>query len=419
MILIWSNSREWGGVDVLIARFTDYLRDQSIDFVVAEPRNSQLGKSLREFECIDPAHVNALDVPVEAVFLPSLAKIRDRHIPWQKFGDARFFTYVVHPNDPISTLVPAGGAALRRFGYRSVKALQRMLPTATDAANKLITYLASGRSLAVMDGATRRSLDYIFPLQTDLLMIPIPSPLSKAKLVDRIRNERLTIGYLGRLDAMKISALGPFVQHSLRPLTQIGRRVRLLCVGGGANLGTLRRVCAHSAVELEHIPALENAVARRLLAEQATLCVAMGTAALDLAGSGSPCLIIDPAVTFRARPQRRFRFVHEIEQQTLGEFRDFPAYNAGLRSFDECLHMVRNPALGELGRAYVASNHDPARLFNQLVRAIGNARTTCGEFESRLASMAREYNSVYESVAFWTRTDIRHRFAEMSPATDT
>jgi hypothetical protein len=77
--------------------------------------------------------------------------------------------------------------------------------------------------------------------------------------------------------------------------------------------------------------------ARALLCRDTDVVVAMGTSALDIASAGHPVILIDPAFARRFPPQRLFRFCHEVDDFTLGEFRDSSRYATGLRTFADCI----------------------------------------------------------------------------------
>jgi hypothetical protein len=141
-------------------------------------------------------------------------------------------------------------------------------------------------------------------------------------------------------------------------------------------MAALATECRNAKVELINYGYMPNTHARDLIVKSADVGLAMGTSALDVAGMGVPCIMIDPAFHARTKPQRLFHLVHEMQGYTLGEYRDFPGYQSYGRSFEECVDLALQPGVGALGQKYLRRHHDPASVFQSTLREIRSSRYT-------------------------------------------
>jgi hypothetical protein len=408
LILIWSNTGEWGGVDVLIMRFADFLRARDIPFVIAEPAGSRLRQELHWADFIAVDEARRLDGKISHVLLPTVAKLRDMELPWGCFANSKTLAWNVHPNATLTAFVPLASALTSRFGYPAVRPLLRVVREHERLVSSLFTSLADGGGLAIMDAANRRALAFFYPelpLES-ALMVPVPAPLSPLERAPRLEGP-LSVAYLGRIDDFKWSALKPFVEHNLAAVAR-KRPIRFTAISEGANLLLLAGACARAGVELRVQGYLPNLEARRFVRANSQLAVAMGTAALDLAGAGHPCVIIDPALKPNYAPQKFFRFVHEAEGHTLGEYRDFPDYVPGLRSFEEVVELVESQDLTSAARSYVGQQHDPDRCFEALHRGLMQSRITMSEIADKAVAIERSVRRIGRSY-HWARQLFRGR----------
>lgn len=399
MIAIYLNTRIWGGVDVLAGRLASHLRDAGIDFVVVEPPGSRFRKDLEWVRFVDPSDVSSVAGRVTHVIVPSLAKIRDPMFPWKAFGSARFLAWVVHPNDAFRTFFPFSGRFMDGIGARGAAVLKAAFRDHERVLADLLRSIAGRGGAVLMDGATARAFEYFHPsVGQTFPLVPIPSPLSPT--VERIDGgEHLSVGYLGRIDSMKWSALAPFVTG---PLSELARRrpVALHLVAEGDRTAQLVGLCERHHLTVVQHGYLPNETARQLLCRSTDVVVAMGTAALDIAGSGHPCVIIDPALGWIAPPQKRFRFVHETADYTVGEYRDAPNYVPGQRTFREAIAPATLARAGAAGRAHVAAHHDPPRCFDSLLARL---RTS----EVRISRLATDAELFEQSFARVKRSPLR------------
>lgn len=387
MIVIWQNSTEWGGVDVLTERFSAFLTARGIEHRVVQGPGTRLWEQLPATVRCAPGEVSPIADRAEAILLPSIAMLRDRSAIAARFARANVASWVVHPTDVITALFPFAARLMGYLGLGIANYLPRLLPGHYALVRDVLGELMRIGGLIFMDGATRRQFDAVFPslAKEPAALIPIPCPPADRSYPPPAPNAALRIGYLGRMDRMKWSALGPFIASALAPIAR-SRSVRLLAITEGALLANLVASCRNHGIELDRRSYMPNAQARELLCRETDLVAAMGTSALDLAACGHPVLVIDPAYRRGTKAQQRFRFIHETEDFTLGEFRDAPSYVQGLRSFGECLHMIGSDGLSRAGADYVREHHAPDIVFERLLDRLTASQS---RFEALRADMER------------------------------
>lgn len=382
MICIYSdsNSSNYGGVEVLVTRFAQYLRDKSIPFIVVEPGSTRLALELKENETVDPRELDKYAGKISHVFFPNMSWLRKESIDWPAFGDVSFTGMVVHPNEPFRSFFPYSGKILNVFGYNAARQFGRIFNDHYRYVESIFQLTSSSKGLICMDGATVRALNYFYPeLSMQPTVIPIPSPVSSANEQRKIciqnvsRGNEISIGYFGRIDDFKYSALKPLLNVQLRQASK-RFKVNLHMVADGLLIKKVSKLCKRINVSCHMHGFLPNLLARNLLLEKTDFAVAMGTAALDIAATGHPCLIIDPALKRGTPYQKKFRFVHEIIDFTLGEYRDFPDYREGIRTFCDAIDLIlEKNDLGFLGQKYINQAHNPDKVFSEILKCIQNS----------------------------------------------
>jgi hypothetical protein len=390
MILIYMNTGEWGGVDIFVARFACYLRDAGRDFVIVDHAGSRLWRDLDWARFVTLDELQASNARVDCVFLPSIAKIVDLDRLPARLRSARVFTWVVQHHDALYHFFPLSQAIVPRFGFRAVLAILRAMPRYRRRIASMFDLMIQKAALAVMDGSTIRSLRCFYPSVTPPpILVPLPVPLGTGEHHAPPVKDGLSIGYLGRMDRFKFSALGAVIASELAALAKT-QPVTLVAITVGSHVEQLRRLCAERGITLGLHGFMPNDQARALLASETDLALAMGTAALDIAASGHPCLYIDPAEQEGVPPQPLFRFVHETQDYMVGEFRDFPGYVGGLRSLAESVRMVHDdPSLGQRGREYVRDRHDPDRINTTILHHLDTSRLTIAELLPHVTGIKR------------------------------
>lgn len=403
MILIWTNTREWGGVVVLAMRFAEFLRAQGVRFAIVEPEGSRLRGDLPWADFVTAEEAPNLTSEVRHLFLPTVASCRDETLPWNAFSQARLFTWIVQPLEPLTGFVPAAAPLVNRFGFRMVRPLLWLLREHVRLVRGLFSRLVETGGLAVMDDSAIRYLRYCYPdVPAPRVIIPIPAPLG-SKLERKSRNtSALTVGYLGRADAVKLSALRPLIAHDLAAVART-RPVELLAITNEESRGTLQAICDAAGVRLRFEGFLPNAEARRMIRSETDLAVAMGTSALDIAATGHPCVVIDVSIRPDAPPQPGYRFLHESTDNSLGEYRDFPGYVAAKHSFADIIATLESQDLSDLARSYVAREHDPETCFAALLERVMASETNVGDIGRRSQAIARSIASIGRYYQWATR----------------
>lgn len=399
LLAIYASSTVYGGVEVLIARFSRYLMDRRIPFVLITKNKTRLSKELSWAYQIDENEVGQLKGRITHLFLPNICALK-KNLPWDAFENATIYTYIVHPTEIFVKFFPLASAALERIGFGTAWWLKILFPFRTQTMHNLLQDLISRKALAVMDGSTERALHYFFPrLRGRSQLLPITSPVSERAAAAKLKKDHLSIGYFGRMDAFKFSAIKPFVEHSLTSL-QYSKAIHLHLVGDGDEVEKLAVLCAHYGIILHNHGFQENRKAKELIIENTDFAVCMGTAALDVASTGHPCIVIDPAHRVQYAPQIKFRFVHELEEFTLGEYRDFPGYQMGLHSLEEVIEILQaDPTIGLKGAEYVNKKHNPIIVFPTLLENITNSKLSANDIKATAENISRAYATIRKIVS--------------------
>lgn len=394
LIAIYASSTVYGGVEVLIARFSRYLIDRGIPFVLITKKGTRLSTELSWAYQIDENEVEKLKGQITHLFLPNICALKKK-LPWDAFSDAIIYTYIVHPTEIFVKFFPLAASAFERIGFGTARWIKIIFPFRTQVMQKLLQDLINRKALAVMDGSTERSLHYFFPKLTGRCqLIPITSPACGRSGDAKPKKDNLSIGYFGRMDAFKFSALKPFIVDTLASL-KYSEPIQLHLVGDGDAVEKLSILCADYGVVFHNHGFQENSRAKKIIFENTDFAVCMGTAALDVASTGHPCIIIDPAHRANFAPQLKYRFVHELEDFTLGEYRDFPNYQIGLHSIAEIIEILNaDMSIGRKGAEYVNRNHSPSTVFPKLVESISNSKLRSNEISATAENISRAYGTI-------------------------
>ncbi len=395
---------------MLVTRYAEYLRARGLPFVLVEPKGTRLALDLSWAALISPSDANAIAAKVSHLFLPSISKFRDPEISFNAFKSAKVFAWVVHPNDPFRGFFPFSGKTMDWAGYKGARWLARLIPGHFKLVEDMFARLIGGQALAVMDGATSRALRYFYAdLSGHPILIPIPSEVSFIEANRRVPTGKISIGYLGRMDDFKYSAIAPFISTHLAALAK-AQPIDLHVISEGDRLSDLREKCERHGINLNEYGFRPNRDAKEIIKSNTDLAVTMGTSALDIAGEGHPCIVIDPALCAGAAPQQKFRFVHEIQDFTLGEYRDFPNYKVGLHDFEEIMSHIDGET-GRLGHFYVSKEHNPGRIFDLVTKSILNSTLTVGD----IAPLIGDVDRSFRSVRFWQYWNRSKKYSATCP----
>lgn len=397
MIALYADATIFGGIQILVIRFSHYLKQLKVPFVVIATKGTRVSTALEWADQVDPRDLPYYPQTIDYVFFPHVCILKN-DLYWDRFNDAKILCWLVHPTEIFSAFFPVTNKLLYLFGYPVSWWVKKILQNHNSLVLQLLQKLVSNGGLIIMDGATRRGLKYFFPeLIGDCNLIPIPAPCEE-EIEFRKKNVRaFSIGYLGRMDEFKYSALKPFIENQLSQLAN-KRAVHLHLISEGHLVDTVVELCSKHSINVTNYGFLPNELAKKTLKEHTDIAVCMGTAALDIAGTGHPSIIIDPALSFRCRPQSKFRFVHEIEDFTLGEFRDFSSYQEGLHTLKELVDILTDDQnLGFKNMEYVKKNHNPDMVFSLLLSEIYNSQVVGTDISGLAKSVHKSYTSIDKS----------------------
>lgn len=399
MIAIYLNTSEWGGVDVLTARLSTYLTSRKIKFCIIEPKEGRIRKELPNVYFVSLEEVHGISHLITHVFFPSVNKLRDPVFPWNDLSHAKVLTWIVHPNDVFCGFFPFSGMLIRLIGYQAAFLLRCIFRSHARIYDKFFCKLVEKNALIVIDGATQRSLKFFVPtISTTPITVPIPSVLSES--VPKSKTEKgLSIGYLGRMDSMKWSAVKPFVLKVLAPLAS-NQKITLHVISEGSHLLKLEKLCKNNNIGFQGYGYRPNAEARQIIISKTDVAVAMGTSALDLAGSGHPCIVLDPSLGMFAHRQNLFRYIHETDDFTLGEYRDFPGYVRGRANFSTLIEPSELISASALSKSYINSSHNPDQCFKNLFDCLQGSQIKIEELHRYIRSLEESFSSVKANLLF-------------------
>lgn len=375
MIAIYAISDCYGGAEVLLIRFSNYLRNKNISFLLVTKKTSVLAHKLSWAPQIEQNEIPKYKDSITHIFIPNISGFKF-DIGLNGFDNPMVLSWIIHPSELYSSYFPCTERLLEILGCRSSWWIKKIFYRHNLNLVKMLKIMIDSGGLLAMDGATSRGLRYFYPElnYSAVAIVPIPSVIESVSAKSHINEAALAIGYLGRMDAFKLSAAKSFIQENLSGISK-SKKVEFHFIGGGDCVNRLASVCRSAGVVFINHGFQYGSDAKLILKTKTNLVVAMGTAALDIAGAEHPCILIDPAFKTWAKPQKLFRFVHEIEGYTLGEFRDSKGYKAGIHTFKEVLCLVDdNPLIGKLGADYVKKNHDQDVVFRRLLHYIINSK---------------------------------------------
>jgi hypothetical protein len=404
MIAVYAVSSVYGGVEVLLARFCEYLSKNDRRFILIVDKASRVAKELDWAEQITLDELKNYGEHISYLFLPSITFAIHR-IPWRYLRKATIFSMILHPTSIYTAFFPGASEMLEKFGFSFARLYGNIFDKYHRLLSEFILLLLNSNSLCAMDGATLRCLRYFFPIARSCSCETLPIPISSSLFTGDYQSfstiAKLSIGYFGRLTEFKYSALLSFVETfklspSLRNLS-----ICFHIVGEGGCIEKFKDLCSRNSIDVVLYGFMCNEDGKRLLASKVDFAVAMGTAALDVASVGIPCIIIDPVHRPSTGSQQKFRFVHEIEQYTLGEYRDFPGYVQGLHSLEECISMLETtPELGRLDSNYVHAYHNPDEVFRYLYQSILSSTLSIDVFGNYAEKLLREKYSINKLLQF-------------------
>ena len=377
-ILIYSNSKIFGGVEIIIYRFCEYLKYRKIKFKVVENNNTYLASLIGRDNICSTNDDSIVDF--KYVFLANFCKVLEPQFLSLK-SELRVLSWIVHPNELYTSFYKDYRKLFRLFGYNSIYITKLLSRRKYNLNLNLINKVTKNNGLCVMDEACARSISFFYPaIENNIKIIPVPVPVVNYSTESYSCNDDiLRFGYFGRMDKMKFSALiGIIEEISLIDNSEFH------FVGKGSYVPKLKKTCRDKKIKFYDYGFRDNLEARSILKKNVQLLFGMGISVLDIASEGVPCLLIDPNITFFTKKQSKFRFVHQIEGYSLGEYRDFPYYKEGEFTLSECIDKLKYNNFGIQGKQYVIEKHNPVNVFDELLKNILASNVSVDDYKSRV-----------------------------------
>ena len=370
-IAIYAVSEVYGGVEVLTSRFCDYLQEKQIKFVLITRKKTRISEKLKWAPQVTPEKIDEINGEISHLLLPSITFILN-DIPWNQLHNVKILSWIVHPTSIYTAFFPGSYESLGKVGFFPSRLLSLLFFRHHVRVSNLFCQALEKNALIAMDGATKRCLNFFYPKTKNskcpIVPIPTTQPSRAMKKRHFLDKNSISIGYLGRLNEFKLSAINSFIEENILFLENKYKHIHLHIVAEGESIDKLSKLCNEKNIIIHKHGFQSNDKAKETISKQTDLAICMGTAALDIASSGHPCIIIDPIHKKTFKNQEKYRFVHEIDEFTLGEYQDFPHYKRGLHSLEEVIEAMKvNPSMGEAGREYVENNHNPNKSFQLLV----------------------------------------------------
>ena len=267
MIALYADATIFGGVQVLVIRFSHYLKQLNVPFVVIATKGTRVSKALEWADQVDPHDLPYYQQKIDYVFFPHVCALKE-DLNWERFEQAKILCWLVHPTEIFSSFFPVTNKLLYLFGYPVSWWVKKIMRDHNSLVLKLLQELVSKGGLIIMDGATRRGLKYFFPeLIGDCKLIPIPAPCEE-EIESGERNFRtFSIGYLGRMDEFKYSALKPFIENQLSKLAKI-KSVHLHLISEGHLVETVVDLCSKHSIKVTNYGFLPNELAKKTLKDE-------------------------------------------------------------------------------------------------------------------------------------------------------
>lgn len=398
-IYIYCASKIFGGTEVLFARLAKYLDGNGFQVFLVAEENDVVPNMCPEIPRIYIGNGMKVQPGIVVTSFKEILKA----IAWaENSANMNIFAWVLHPHEVISPMFPLAGTLTRIFNYATARLWVRLNVPQMKRAKIFLKYLGDGCGLCFMDGATYRSASYFYsPFFESKFpcVVPIPSIIRTSVWnVKKRFNKVIKIGYLGRINDFKYSALSQFLIEGSKEGRIRSLSVELIAIGGGTFTNNLQHLCDKKGIRLAIYPPMPLEEALECIGKECHFAVAMGTAALDLAAAGIPTLRIDPFMGY-VFANASYRFMHEIDDLTLGEYMDFPLYKSGKIDISGVFDAIEKlDILSFEGRRYVDAHHNIENVFSDLIIKLSGVTANTGEL-IQIARRCANYTRVFQLFA--------------------
>ena len=378
---------------MLAIRFSKYLKNRGVRHAIWVDKESPLVNLVADDQIVsDESGLESLG-SITNILLMGKVDLNIKDVP--AFRGTRVLLWVLHPHAIYSALFPGWDRIVHYIGFRLSWFFVVLFRQHRHELNKLFWRLARSKSILFMDGATRRGFQSVIDEDfLDIDIVPVPVDCCyKGK--GKSNENTLDIGYFGRMDEMKYSALKGVLDSGVWGKLS-NKSINLHYVGNGGMDRKLEELCCRRGINLIGYGFMENEQARILLRDKTDVVFAMGTAALDMAAVGQAVIMIDPSVSIWARKQKYFNIVSDIRDYTLGEYRGSTRYIEGKRSLIDALNICLDNR-NDVGMGcydYVKENHGADAIFERLLNAILSSQLKFESYSISLHALSETIKNV-------------------------
>ena len=368
--LLFYPSVELGGAEMLFARLADELATLGHKVTVLDSEKQIIIKHIQnetvEFIVLTEGNPVLVKSKYILAFASHITTI-SRYIHKDSVGRLLFWN--VHPLNSIY-LPPVIGEKLFHIGIGWLKNANKFFfPEEDNVRKAALRYLIKNRAFVCMDGECSDTISKYYSNIKISDYIPIPVPkLSIDVVSDRSIsiNEDVTFLWYGRLCDFKFYGLIYLIQR-IASLKNTNNVIKLIIVGDGPFRKMVQKALKKFDVRASLLGALPNKEALKLIATNADIVFAMGTAALETAALGIPT-ILAPASFGPIRNDYRFEWFYETTNYNLGSFAKSGIHDKGLTVEEILIELRTNFSKhANLSSSYVEKNHQIDHVVN-LVR---------------------------------------------------
>lgn len=313
-------SVELGGAEMLFARLADQLARRGHEVTILDGDKGVIQDNVTEPGVLSRTVEKDAPIVVECDHLIAFAS----HLhSLRRFVDARSTGQVlfwgVHPLNAVY-LPPRVGEKLFAAGVARLRAVNRRFFRAEDEVRgRALRAAMESDAFVCMDGETADVLADYYGIEKPFRFIPVPVsiPDESRNTPSAPRGTDFTLAWFGRLCDFKVYALLDLIAR----IGELPERdaLRLLIIGDGPLRDMVERAAERAGVQACFKGRLPNAQARQVLAQEADLVFAMGTAALEAGTLALPTVLVDASYRPITYPYG-YDWLYRTPNFTMGRF---------------------------------------------------------------------------------------------------
>lgn len=273
----------------------------------------------------------------------------------------------------------------------------------------LITLIASKKALIVMDAMGKNEIERIIDYSSNIKVVPVPNEKLPLCVNTELNDDDLSISYLGRAEIWKVT---PFCKlyMDVRKVTDTKFSVYTDDVEEFKSL--VRKV--NGEIVLENVLFFENFSRENIyenIAKKSTFAAAMGTAALEIANSGVPTILLD--LSYNEFPDEyKYKWLYQNKMKgSLG--RDITNNNSNNDGYsvDEILEQLDNirEDISKDCMEYVKINHSIEYVAKEILSSFEESELSIDELNKFIET--NKFLLYYLKAKFFLRTTILKKSA--------